>query len=268
VNRNRPTRKTAAIAEGISEMADVIPIADSASRALTNAQLAQETHAVPQRGILGATRGDFVDQNGEPMDVWKTYFGSFLAASNANAKTFQFDASDMTNFETMVNTYARQASGVTGMPIEYFGLNTQNAPSAEGQRAGETRLIKKAERKQVGFGHSWESVQRLVLRFRTGEWDPDARGLETVWRDAGTPTIGQVSAAVTAQFQAGLVDWETAQELLGRTPAQITQMKARRQADLDQASSAGFAAASAADGSEPIGVSGEANGADQADEAA
>ncbi len=243
VNRNRPTRKTGAILEGISEMEDIIPISDSASRALTNAQLAQETHAVPQRGILGATRGDFVDQNGQPLGIWDTYFGSFLAASNPNAKTFQFDASDMSNFQTMVNLYARLASGVAGMPLEYFGLNTENAPSAEGQRAGETRLIKKAERKQVGFGHSWESVQRLVLRFKDGEWDPAARGLETVWRDAGTPTISQVSAAVTAQYQSGLVDWETAQELLGRTPAQITQMKTRRNDDLNQAITGGVQSA-------------------------
>jgi hypothetical protein len=64
---------------------------------------------------------------------------SVWAIANKNAKTFQFDASDMANFETIVNLYARLAAGVAAMPIEYFGLNTQNAPSAEGQRAGETR---------------------------------------------------------------------------------------------------------------------------------
>jgi hypothetical protein len=102
-------------------MWDVIPIADSASRALTNAQLAQETHAVPQRGVLGATKGDFVDADGKPLSAWEAYFGSVWALANPNAKTFQFDASDMSNFETIVNLYARLASGVAGMPIEYFG---------------------------------------------------------------------------------------------------------------------------------------------------
>jgi hypothetical protein len=71
------------------------------------------------------------------------------------------------------------------MPIEYFGLNTQNAPSAEGQRAGETRLIKKAERKQVAFGHAWEAAMRLVLRFRNGGVeDPDPK-LRVAWRRCG-----------------------------------------------------------------------------------
>lgn len=239
VNRNRPTRRSNSILEGISEMADVIPLADSAARALTNAQVAQETHAVPQRGVLGATRGDFVGPDNEPLDVWRAYFSGIWALGNPDAKTFQFDASDMKNFETMINTYARQASGVTGLPIEYFGLNTQNPPSAEGQRAGETRLIKSAERKQTTFGASWEAVMRLVIRFRDGAWSDDARRMECLWRDAGTPTRAQVTDAVVKEFQAGLTDWETAQEDLGRSPETIARMRARRQAETDAALSFG-----------------------------
>jgi hypothetical protein len=243
VNRYRATRRTVSVVEGVSEMWDVIPIADSAARAITNAQLAQETHAVPQRGVLGATKGDFVDSNGQPLSTWDAYFGGVWAMGNPNAKTFQFDSSDMSNFETIVNMYARVAAGVTSLPIEYFGLNTQNAPSAEGQRAGEFKLIKKAERRQVSFGHSWESVQRLVLRFRDGVWDPDARSMESVWRDAGTPTLGMVADAVVKQYAANLTDWETAQEDLGRTPAQIEQMKRRRESDLAVAVGAGVQSA-------------------------
>jgi hypothetical protein len=243
VNRNRATRLVGSILEGVSEMADVIPIADSASRAITTAQLVQETLAAPTRGVLGATKGDFVGADGQPLAAWQAWAGAVWALGNKDAKTFQFDAADMSNYENAINMYARLASGVSSLPIEYFGLNTQNAPSAEGQRAGETRLIKKAERKQTGFGHSWESVQRLVLRFKTGEWDPAARGLETIWRDAGTPTVAQVTDAVVKRFQAGLVDWETAQERLGESPAAIEQMKTRRQTDSAAALSFGVQSA-------------------------
>jgi hypothetical protein len=239
VNRNRATRRRDSILEGVSEMSDVIPIADSASRAITNAQLLQETMVAPARGVLGATKGDFVDQDGKPLSAWETYFGSVWAMANKDAKTFQFDAADMANIETIVNVYARQASGVTSLPIEYFGLNTNNPPSAEGQRAGETRLIKNAERKQTSFGHGWESVQRLVYRFRTGEWDEGARKLETIWRDAGTPTISQMTDAIVKRYQVGLIDWETAQERLGETPAAITTMRERRTGDFEQAFTSG-----------------------------
>lgn len=245
VNRHRVTRKFMSIAEGISEMADVIPISDSASRAVTNAQLAQETMAAPQRGVLGATKGDFIDANGQVLSAWDAYFGSVWALSNKDAKTFQFDAADLSNFQNIVNMYAHLASGVASLPVEYFGLVTQNPPSADGQRAGETRLIKNAERKQVTFGNSWEAAQRLVLRFRDGDWDPDARGLETIWQDAGTPTVAQVTDAIVKRFQVGLIDWESAQEQLGESPAAIEQMKARRQADSEIA--LGFGVQAAAD---------------------
>lgn len=241
VNRNRATRRVRAdsILEGVSEMADVIPLADSASRAITNAQLLQETMVAPARGVLGATKGDFIDQNGNQLSAWDTYFGSVWALSNKDAKTFQFDAADMKNIETIVNVYARLASGVTSLPVEYFGLNTENPPSADGQRAGETRLIKNAERKQTSFGHSWESVMRFVRRFRDGSWDVDDTKIETIWRDAGTPTIAQVTDAITKRYQVGLIDWETAQERMGESPTAIEQMKTRRQSDFESSITAG-----------------------------
>lgn len=235
VNRNRATRKYGSITEGISEMSDVIPVADSASRAVTNAQLLQETMVAPARGVLGATKGDFIGSDGEPLSTWQAYFGSVWALANKDAKTFQFDAAEMSNIETIVNVYARQASALASLPIDYFGLSTQQPPSAEGQRAGETRLIKNAERKQVSFGHGWESVQRLVIRFRDGEWSDDARQMETIWRDAGTPTIAQVTDAIVKRYQTGLIDWETAQERLGETPAAIEQMRDRRNAESEAA---------------------------------
>ncbi len=239
VNRNRSTRRRDSILEGVSEMTDIIPIAASASRAITNAQLLQETMVAPARGVLGATKGDFIDQNGEQLSAWQTYFGSVWALANKDAKTFQFDAAEMRNIETIVNVYARQASSVGGLPPDYYGLNTQNPPSAEGQRAGETRLIKNAERKQTSFGHSWESVQRLVYRFKTGAWSDEARKLETIWRDAGTPTVAQVTDAIVKRYQAGLIDWETAQERMGETPVAIEQMRERRKGDLESAMTAG-----------------------------
>lgn len=240
VNRNRATRRPGvSVLEGVSEMADIIPIADSASRALTGAQLLQETMIAPARGVLGATKGDFVDQDGNQLSAWQSYFGAVWALSNKDAKTFQFDAADMKNIETIVNVYARLASGVGSLPVEYYGLNTENPPSADGQRAGETRLIKNAERKQTSFGHSWETVQRFVQRFRTGSWDLSNTKIETIWRDAGTPTVAQMTDAVVKRYQVGLIDWETAQERMGETPAAIDQMRTRRQADFESSLTAG-----------------------------
>lgn len=246
VNRNRAARDSNwsnNVLEGVSEMADVIPIADSASRALTNAQLATETVAVPQKYVLGMSKGDFVDGSGNPLPVWQSYFGAVWANANHEAKVGQLPSADLGNFETMIDMYSRLASGISGLPIEYFGLKTANAPTAAGQRAGDTRLIKKAERRQTTFGNSWEATNALVLRFRDGEWDSDARRMETLWLDAGTPTRAETTDAVVKEYQSGLTDWETAQESLGRSPETIARMKTRRQADADLALGLGVQAA-------------------------
>lgn len=249
VNRHRPTPLKSSLGDdGRSDMEAVIPIADAASRALTNTQLAQETIAVPQRAILGVTKGDFVDESGKPLPVWQAYFSSVWASGNKDAKLHQFDAAPMSNFETLLTMYARIAASVTPLAVEDFGLATDNPPSAEGRRAGETKLIKHTERKQTQFGHAWEAVNRLVFRFRDGEWNDDARRMETLWRDAGTPTKGQVTDAVVKQFQTGLIDWETAQEEMGRSPEQIARMKERRNADVATSIGAGVDAFARGDG--------------------
>jgi hypothetical protein len=168
---------------------------------------------------------------------------AITSITNANGKAVQFDATDLSNFETMVNLYAAQASAVARMPIDYFGLHSQNPPSAEGQRAGETRLIKKAERKQSSFGLAWESAMRVALRYRGMQDSVELRSIEAIWRDAGTPTIAQVTDAIVKRRQAGLLDWETAQEKLGETPQQIELMKKRRQEELDLETGLGLQAA-------------------------
>lgn len=213
LNRAR-TRRVA----GVSEMAPVIPLTDAAARALTNAQVAQETHAVPQRGVLGATAGDFVDSSGKTLTAWEAYFGAVWTLQNEDAKTFQFDSSDMSNFERMVNLYARLVSGVAGVPPNYLGLAADDASSADAIRSREARLVKRCERKQTYFSGAWEQVMGLVVRLRDGVWNPDAKLLETRWRNPATPTRAAQADAAVKLVQAGVLPREAAWEDLGYGP--------------------------------------------------
>lgn len=225
--RRRTKLSTERLWQGTSAMADVIPVTDAAARNITNAQVAQETHAVPQRGVLGASKGDFVDQSGKQLTVWEAYFGAVWALSNPQAKTFQFDASDMSNFERMMDLYARLASGVSGLPPNYFGLAADDAASADAIRSRESRLVKIAERDQVALGNGDEDALRLAMRIRDGVWDPDLVGMETLWYDAGTPTMAARADAVVKMYAAtdtagrSLLPREMAMEELGWSPAKI-----------------------------------------------
>jgi hypothetical protein len=173
---------------GRSEMTDAMDLTDAAARSLTNLQLAGETHSVPQRYLLGMSKGDFVDQDGAPIPVWESYFSAIWATANKDAKAGQFAASDLRNFHETVNHYASLVAGLYGLPMRYMGQNTANPPSADGIRADEARLIKRAERKMSAAGDQLGRTMALWLRFKTGDWPETGDRIKVEWFDPATPT--------------------------------------------------------------------------------
>lgn len=187
---------------GVSEMADVIPLVDAIARTLTNLQLAGETHSVPQKYVLGVSKGDFVDASGKPIPAWEAYFNAIWANANKDAKVGQFAASDLKNFHETVNHYMQLISGLTGLPVRYFGQNSANPPSEGGLVADESRLIQNVEAKNAEDGDSWGWVMGLYERFRTGEWVNGSR-IKTEWYNPATPTQAQTSDAVSKLYANG-----------------------------------------------------------------
>ena len=180
---------------GRSEMDDVIPLTDAAARSLTNLQVAAETHSVPQKWVLGMSKGDFVDADGSPIPAWQSYFGAIWAHGNKDASVGQFTASDLKNFHDTVNHYGQLASSVTGFPGKYFGLFTAN-PAAEGAiRADEAQMVKTIERKNATTGNSLAWVLGIARRIQTGEWE-DGNRIAVEWHDPGTPTFSQKADAL------------------------------------------------------------------------
>jgi hypothetical protein len=226
VNRPRLSKR-----QGRSQMDRVIGLTDAAARALTNAQVATEVLAVPQRYVLGASKGDFVDKDGQVLTTWEAYFGAIWALKNGDAKVGQFTAADLANFSGIVNHYAALVAGVTGLPMRYLGQLATNPPSAEGIRADESRLIKTCERFQRNVGGSWERVMRLVRRITDGDWNPDLQQMETLWRDPATPTKAQAADAAVKLVQAGILPVEAAWEDMGYSAVRRKKLRTLRDAE-------------------------------------
>lgn len=208
---------------GVSELTSAISLTDAACRNLTNLQVAQETHAVPSRWAVGMSKGDFVDKAGEPLPVWQAYFTAIMATQNESAKFGQFSASDLRNFHETTNHYAMLLSGQYGLPMRYLGQNTANPPSADGIRADEARLVKRAERKMSAWGDQLARAMAYALRIRDGEWPEAADRIQTVWHDAATPTYAARVDGVMKMAGGPILSREGGWDELGWTEARKKQ---------------------------------------------
>jgi hypothetical protein len=101
----------------------------------------------------------------------------------------QFSPASPAPYLDQVQGYAKRVASEAGIPTTYFGIETANPASADAIRAAESRLVKRAERRQASFGRSWLEVGRLALLVRDGRL-PDSydTAISTKWRDAATPT--------------------------------------------------------------------------------
>ncbi|WP_409186714.1 phage portal protein [Amycolatopsis sp. VS8301801F10] len=232
---------------GRSELAPIIPISDAACKIATDMMLGAESAALPVRGFFGVGPDDLEDVQGNKLTAIQMLVRKFLTVpigTDDGAREFAFPAANLAGFHESINALARIASSLSGLPPDYFGLTTDNPPSAESRLAAEIRLIKRAERKQTPFGGAYERTGRLVKRFQTGEWDPRYRMLETRWRDPSTPTVAQTADAAIKKYtapagQKPIVTLRQTREDLRYSDAQIRRMEKedeeadRKAAELD-----------------------------------
>lgn len=218
-----------AIRFGRSELHSVLPLANSANKIATDMMLASEFVALPLRGFWGIGPDDLVDQHGNKLTALQAIMGRLLLLKDADGKQFEFPGANLSGFHTTLAELARMVASLAGLPPHYFGLNTDNPASADAIRSAESRLVKRAERKQRLFGGPWERVMRLVRRFQDGDWDPRLRQLETIWRDPSTPTVAQAADAAVKLYTTQprpIVPLHMTREKLGFTATEITRMEA------------------------------------------
>jgi hypothetical protein len=222
---NRPRLKCS---NGVSELTDVIPLSDAACKVATDMMVSAEYHATPRRVAFGFGEDDFVDADGRRVSAFSRIIGRMWATEKSKqdgADVIQFPEATLSNFHETIKQLASLVASLAGMPPHFLGHATDNPASADGIRSAETRLVKRSERRQRGNGGTWERVNRKVMRLRDGDWNPDARSLETIWRDASTPTVAQVADAAVKKYVAKIVPLRQTREDLGYTQAQIGRME-------------------------------------------
>lgn len=166
---------------------------DAACRTLLGLEINREFYNAPQRIGLNISDDDFEDENGNAVSPWTSIMGRVWnvppnEAGEPEPKVLQFDPSSPAPYIDQVKGYATLLAAEAGIPPTYLGFETGNPASADAIRAGEARLVKRAERRQVAFGRAWLEVGRLALLVRDGSVPDEFSSLGTRWRDAATPT--------------------------------------------------------------------------------
>lgn len=222
---------------GVSELKAVIPLSDAACKIATDMMVSAEFHATPRRVAFGFGEEDFQDEHGRPVSAFSRIIGRVWATErrrgsgdDGGADVLQFPEADLANFHSTINQLAKLVASLAGLPPHFLGYSTENPASADAIRSSESRLVKRAERRQREWGEAWERVMRLVLRIRDGEWDPQVLSLETIWRDASTPTIAQKADAAVKLHTAKIVPLRQTREDMGYTQAQIARMEEQDEA--------------------------------------
>ncbi|MBK6887019.1 MAG: phage portal protein [Tetrasphaera sp.] len=223
VNRSRITDN-----DGVSELADVVPLSDAACKIATDMMISAEFHAMPRRVVVGMGEDDQFDQNGRPLSKWAQIAGRIwtIDALPSEVNVQQFNEANLANFHQTLNTLARMVASMSGLPPHFLGYSDANPTSADAIRSAETRLVKRAERRQRAFGGAWEQVMRLALLVADNTLPEGIDSLETIWRDASTPTVAQKADAAVKLRTAGLISLRQAREDLGYTQEQIAVMEA------------------------------------------
>jgi hypothetical protein len=184
---------------GRPEFQDILRLTDAVNKMGTDMMVTGEFHASPRRWALGFDEEDFVDENGHPIDAWSIITGRIWSTEkntkDDGAQVGQFPEASLENFFGAIRLLATLIGQTMALPSSYMNFVTDNPPSAEGMRASETRMIKRAERKLSALGARWRGVDRLGLRIMTGRWDPKSKLIEVQWRDPATPTRAQAADA-------------------------------------------------------------------------
>lgn len=219
--------------DGVSELADVMPLADGVNKLASDMITAAEYAAAPRRWITGLAPSLTAlapDQLTEMSQAVRDNFESARAsklwiAPHPDTKFGQFDEAQLTGFIAGMDAFIKQLAAIAALPPHYVGLSAENNPaSAEAIRSAEASLVTRAKRRQRVWGGAWESVMRLAVHVRDGAPATGMDELETVWANPETRTIAQAADAATKLYAAGVIDRRAALEDIGYTPAQIERM--------------------------------------------
>lgn len=252
-----PNKSRAGRVRGQSELTKPVRYAiDHAQRTILEMEYNREIYTTPQKWFANILPEDlgFDPESDADMSEWERVKKGFdvamtravilpvqdgVGTSNGpTPQTGQYQSAPPTPYIDELKMITQLLSSYSGIPSSWFGFHTDNPPSAEGQRALESRNVKMSERRCTSYSGPMDSdvafIAQSILAERHEEMvAPSPEWLSRVssrWRDPATPTVAAATDAVTKQIDSGMVpaDSDVALERAGYSDADIRRIRQER----------------------------------------
>lgn len=229
-----------------TQLADLIPVVDSANFVATSMMATVLHHAMPRILAINVAESLFLNQDGTVnQEAVKNATGSLWVVpsetddrgnvpENAPVPDIkQLPASDLRNFHDTLSLLARIGSGLCDLAPSDFGFGvSENPPSAESINASKHERLLGIERFNRQQGAGYERLMRYGLAVEGT--DPGKRLINAYFRNPGTPTKQSMADAAVKSLGVGISDLYQARLDYGYTPTQIQAMEEREaKADSD-----------------------------------
>lgn len=208
--------------DGVSEMTDIMGLADALNKLSSDALVSSEFYARPRRWATGLELAE--DDDGNVIQPFSDEAGKLWISEDNETKFGQFDGARLDGYSDLISTVTQQIGALSGLPPHYLGLFGDQPPSADSIRSAEASLVSRAYTLQRIFGNAWEQVAALVLAVKNGI-DPYDVELVTVWNSPETRTPAQAADAAVKLKTMGVPLSIVLEDTLGYSPAQIERVQ-------------------------------------------
>lgn len=222
---------------GVSELTNIVPLQDLLNKSLVDLMQILDTLAYQQRWTID------LNTPNETLDATPGSIVNYKSKDTAEPGTAgQYPSANLDGPLKAIETFIQHISSISRTPQHLFQIGG-NAPSGEALKVSESGLVKKAERRQVGFGNSWEDCMRLAAKleevFGIGAvGDADAT-LSTMWEDPETRNEKEHLEGIAIRFNELGIPRKQAWREAGYTEPEIETMLEEKEEDKSTESSLG-----------------------------
>lgn len=150
---------------GTSDIQPLLSLQDKLNSSLAYESVAMEKNSWPDRWLTGFSV--MKDEEGNVISPFSSDADSIWAIASKEARFGQFDGTDLTKFEDVIEGDEARIARTARIPIHYL-LQNGSAPSGEALKTSEAMWVSKIVARQRMFGLVWTKIIKLAMHLKHG----------------------------------------------------------------------------------------------------